>query len=141
MKKLLLLSAMLLTTAISYGQCDQAVVLKSSKTEYVNRSGVVERSVDEYSTVEITKTQVFITPGSGDPMNGTIKSVSSCQWTTPYQEGKSVLKADFTNPEGGIMHGTMTIEGMGGKLSFTMEVEEIPDLKIRISLISFMEKK
>lgn len=141
MKKLLLLSAMLLTMAISYGQCDQAVVLKSSKTEYLNGSGVVERSVDEYSTVEITKTQVFISPGSGDAMNGTIKSVSSCQWTTPYQEGKSVIKADFTNPEGGIMHATMTIEGIGGKLGFTMEVEEIPNMKIRISLVSFTEKK
>ena len=141
MKKLLLLSAMLLTTAISYGQCDQAVVLKSSKTEYLNGSGVVERSVDEYSTVEITKTQVFISPGSGDAMNGTIKSVSSCQWTTPYQEGKSVIKADFTNPEGGIMHATMIIEGIGGKLGFTMEVEEIPNMKIRISLVSFTEKK
>lgn len=140
MKKLILLPVMLLCGTLSYGQCNQDVVMTSSKTEYLDASGAVQRSVDENSTVEISKTKVLISPGSGNQMNGTVTSVT-CDWGTPYKEGLSVIKAEFTNPEGQMMHAKITIEGKDGKQTFLMQVEEMPNLKIRVPLDSFEVKK
>lgn len=139
MKKLLLLKLMLLSATFGFAQCDLVSVMTSSKTEYLNASFALERSVDENSSIEVGKTQVIIAPGSGEPMTGTIKAVT-CQWTSPYQEGKSVIKAEFINPERGTMHATITIQGTAGKLTFLMEIEEMPERKIRVNLDSFKEK-
>jgi hypothetical protein len=39
------------------------------------------------------------------------------------------------------MHATITIEGKDGKITFLMEIEEMPDRKIRVWVDEFGEKK
>lgn len=141
MKNLLVFALLSLSPALCFGQCDQNTVLSSSKTEYLDASGAVERTVDEQSTVEISKTQVVITPGNVDQkMTGTIQS-TTCTWATPYQDGKTVLKAVFDIPSGNQMHATLTIEGKAAQITLLMEVDEMPNRKIRVSATSFKEKK
>ncbi len=69
MKKLMLLPVLLLFVHICEAQCHEELMLQASKTEYLNAAGVLERSVDESSTIEISKTKIIIKPGnagSGD---------------------------------------------------------------------------
>ncbi|RFS15009.1 hypothetical protein [Emticicia sp. C21] len=139
MKKLLVLAFVCLGFS-GFAQCNLDLVLTSSKTEYLDGSGTIQRSVDENSTIEITKTQMLITPGSGNTMTGKITS-TTCNWTTAFKEGKSVIKADFEDGSGNTMHATMTIEGKGDKVTFTMEIAEMADRVIKVNIDSFKEKK
>jgi hypothetical protein len=138
-----LLSAILLisSTMFCFGQCDKDVRLTASKTEYLDGTGVVQRTVDEQSTIEIGKTDIMIQPGNDDhKMNGTIQS-TTCTWGVPFQEGKTVIKALFKEPTGEERHATLTIEGKAGKVTFLMEVAEMADRKILVSADKFEEKK
>ncbi|GAA4467196.1 hypothetical protein GCM10023189_50390 [Nibrella saemangeumensis] len=100
MKRLILPLLVVFSPALSFGQCEKDVLLTSSKTEYLDGAGVVQRVVDEQSTIEINKSQVIIKPGNADrKMVGTIES-TTCNWSTAYQEGKTVIKAVFDEPSG-----------------------------------------
>jgi hypothetical protein len=141
MKTILFSLSLLFSTVLSFGQCDKEVKLTTSKTEYLDAAGVVQRTVDEKSTIDIGKTDVLIVPGNADQkMIGTIQS-TTCTWTTPYQEGKTVMKALFKEPSGEERHVTLTIEGKAGKLTFLMEIAEMPERKIRVWVEEFGEKK
>jgi hypothetical protein len=139
--KNLILFALLLSTTLSFGQCDKDVMLTSSKTEYLDGSGTVQRTENEQSTIEINKSQVIITPGnSNHKMTGKVES-AACNWSTAYQEGKTVIKAVFDDPSGESRHATLTTEGKAGMVTFLMEIAEMPDKKIRVSVNSFKETK
>lgn len=140
MKKLLLL-AFVCVGFSGFAQCNLDLALTSNKTEYLDGSGAIQRTVDEASTINITKKQVVIDPGNnGNIMTGNITS-ATCEWLTAYKEGKSVIKADFEDPSGGTFHATMTLEGKGDKILLTMEVAEMADKIIRVTIDSFKEKK
>ncbi|GAB3515532.1 hypothetical protein [Emticicia fontis] len=140
MKNLLLLALVCLSFS-GFAQCNLDVTLTANKTEYLDGSGAIQRKVDENSTIEIIKKQVMINPGNnGNIMTGNITS-ATCEWPTAYKEGKSVIKADFEDPSGTTRHATMTLEGKDGKITFTMEIAEMADRIIRVSIDSFKEKK
>ncbi|OOQ59216.1 hypothetical protein [Mucilaginibacter pedocola] len=63
-------------------------------------------------------------------MTGTIKSYD-CTWTTPYKEGKTVVTTQFTDG-GKTLNATVTIEGKAGKVTATMQAQELPDMKIQV---------
>ncbi|GAB3276003.1 hypothetical protein GCM10027347_49570 [Larkinella harenae] len=142
MKKFLLLPFLTLAVATSFGQCDKNVTLAVSKTEYLDRNGTVQRTVDENSTIEISSSEITIIPGGNadQKMTGKVQS-NTCSWTIPYKEGKSVMKARFVDPGGNQQNTTLTLEGAAGKITFLMEVDEMPDRRIRVNVDSFEEKK
>ena len=96
MKNLLFLLVLLLFVQFSgFAQCNEEVILSASKTEYLNGTGVLQRTVDESSTIEISKTRVVIKPGNADQvMSGAITS-DTCNWKSPYTEGLTVIHALF----------------------------------------------
>lgn len=139
MKKLLTAVIILFAgISFSYAQCDKKVILTASKTEYLGADSVVQRSEDEKSEVVIDKTSISVQPGDRQPMNGTVNSYT-CNWTTPYKEGKMVLKTTFSDGNES-KNVTITITGTGGKLLFLAEVEG-EDKKIRLTPDTFEEKK
>ena len=142
MKKLIAFFLFQVSILPSFGQCDKNVALAVSKTQYLDGSGTVQRTVDENSTVEINTSEVVITPGGNadHKMNGKIQS-NTCSWSVPFKEGKSIYKARFEDPSGNQQNATLTIEGKDGKVTFLMEVAERPDQKIRVTVDKFEEKK
>lgn len=141
MKKIIFASLFVLAAGISsFAQCDKKVIIVSSKTEYLDANGEVQRSVDETTTIEYDKKDIIITPGDNPSMQGTIDSMT-CDWKTPFKEGKSVIKTSITNPQGNTLSLTLTIEGKEGKITFLAEMAEMPDQKIRIVVEKFEEKK
>lgn len=141
MKNLLLLPVLLLLVQFhSLAQCSEEVILSASKTEYLNGSGILQRTVDESSTIEISKTRVLIKPGNADQeMTGTITS-DTCNWKTPYTEGLTVIHALFDDPAAEPRHVTLKLEGASGKITFLMEIREMPDKKIRLNIDKFAKK-
>jgi predicted methyltransferase len=73
-------------------------------------------------------------------MKGTIQS-HACDWKVPYKEGKSIIRATFTNEQGDTMNATMTIEGKDDRVTVFLDLEEMPDRKIRVTLDTFEEKR
>jgi len=140
MKKLILsLFLFIGAVASSQAQCDKRVIIVSSVTEHL-KAGEVERTKEETSTIEFDSKEIHIAPGDDDPITGTIKS-TTCEWKTPFKEGKSVVKATVTDPRGQTFNITVTVEGKEGKISFLQEIEEQPDRKIRLLVDKFEEKK
>lgn len=141
MRKTICLLLLIIGSKMSIAQCSKSLVFTSSKTEYLNGSYILQRTVDEKSIIEITRSQITITPGNDErKMTGTIKS-DSCGWPREFQEGRSVYKAVFTREGDDDRNATVTIEGKGGRVTFLMEVEGMPDRKIRVIADRFEEKK
>ena len=144
MKKVLFLLMLLTILGIvfSYAQCGKKQLITSAKTDYLDANGNLQRSVDENTTIEYDKSNITITIDKGDSkvMSGPVK-LDSCNWTVPYKDGKSIVKALVSDARGDAKNLTITIEGKDGKLTFLAEVEERPDMKIRLTIDKFEEKK
>ena len=138
-KQVLILMLVVVAGTSTYAQCDKKNLLTGSSTEYLNASSELQRTVDESTIIEYDAKSITITPGDHS-MSGTISSIV-CDWKTPYKEGKSVIKASVEGPNGQFMTTTITIEGKDGKVTLLFEAEEVPDMKIRLSLDKFEEKK
>ena len=123
-----------------FAQCDKKVVLTSSKTEHLKADSTIDRSEDEKTVLEFDKTNITVIPGSEEhKLTGTIKSYT-CDWSVPFKEGKTVLKATLADDHES--HDvTITISGKGGKISLLAEVDDMTDKKIRLVVDSFEEKK
>ena len=140
MKKTFFLSLLVIAGMISYAQCDKKFVLTSSKTEYLNATNVLQRTVDEMTTIEVSKSEIIITPGAKeDKLNGTIKS-ATCDWKVPFKEGKTIIKALITDPSGDAKNVTITLKGKDGKLIFLIELDDDSDKKIRVAIDKVEEK-
>ena len=122
---------------LSYGQCDKTVVLKSSKTNHLDEKGNIEKSKAEDATITISKSQVTIIPGDEDhTISGAITS-KTCEWSTPFKDGKTVVKAKLEDNNGNTQHCTITITGVAGKITLVFESEEEPGKKIMVVADTF----
>jgi hypothetical protein len=125
---------------LSYGQCDKKVVLTASRTEYLGADSSLQRAEDEQTVIEFDKTNIMIAPGD-HKMAGTITSYS-CNWPTPFKDGKTVIRVTLSENEGGETKKlTITIEGKAGKIKLLAEMEDDATKKIRLNADSFEEKK
>jgi hypothetical protein len=130
-KAVLAFALILAGSTISFAQCDKPIMLISSATNYYNAKGELQRTKDEESIITLTKTQVIIAPENEEhKMTGDIKTYT-CNWATPYKEGKTVVTTVFTDG-GKTLNATITIEGKAGKVTLTMEAVEMPDMKIQV---------
>ena len=135
---LLALFTMIFCTALS-AQCDKNLTLTSSKTEYLDASGAVQKTVDENTKIDIDQKSISISPGGNHTMTGAIIS-ATCGWKTAFKEGKSEFKTEFED-NGTLKKITIVLEGKNGKVSFTASIADEPDKIIRVWLDSFEEKK
>ena len=136
----MVVAILLIGSSLSFAQCDKKVILTSTKTEHLGADSTVQRAEDERTEIVFDKTSITIKPGNEDhTMTGTITSYT-CNWTTPYKNGRMVLKVSLDNPDRGDKDVTITIEGKGGKITFLGEVDGRNDRKIRLAVEKFEEK-
>ena len=126
----------------AFAQCDKNAVINSSKTEYMDSTGVIERTVNENSTVEIKGKEIIITPANEDnTMRGAIQTMV-CEWKVPFKEGKTVITSDLTrNGASEARAVTITIEGKDGKLTLIARSPQFPNRVIRLNIDHFAESK
>lgn len=127
-------------STMSFAQCDKKVNLTASKTEYLDASGTVQRAEDEQTVIDISKSDIVVVADNGNQtMKGAIKT-TSCNWTTPFKEGKMVITTTLSNDNGDQKNFTITIEGKDGKLTLLAVNKDEPDKMIRLTLDKFEEK-
>ena len=137
---LLALFLLVAGSTMSFAQCDKKVNLTASKTEHLDSSGAVLGSEDEQTVIDISKSDITVVADNGNQtMKGVIKTVS-CNWTTPYKEGKMVITTTLSNDNGDHKDFTITIEGKDGKLTLLAVNKDEPDKMIRLILDKFEEK-
>ena len=139
MKKIILtLSLVIGLAAVTLAQCDKTVELTSSKTNHMDEKGTVTRTDDETAVIVISKSAVDISVNGDHKINAPIKS-NTCNWTTPFKEGKTVIKATADH-DGQDENVTITIEGKDGKVTLLFEMENQPGDRIKVSIDKFIEK-
>jgi hypothetical protein len=140
MKQFLLAAVLLTAVTAGYGQCEKKTVLSASKTDHLAADSSVERSDDGVITIEFDKTTFLVNPPNESPLTGKVDSVT-CNWPTPYKEGKMRMKITLTNGQGETQHFTVTIEGKAGKVTFLAVMDGQPGERIRLVADKFEEKK
>lgn len=139
MKKItLILSLLLAISTASFAQCDKTIVLSSSKTDHMDAAGAIIRTEDETAQVEIDKSAVNVSINGDHKITANIKS-NTCNWTVPFKEGKSVIKA-VADRNGEDQNFTITIEGKDGKVTLLFERDDHPDDRIKVAADKFAEK-
>ena len=141
-KTVVLILTMVSVHMLAIAQCDKDVVVNASRTEYMDSTGSVQRTVDENSTVDIKGKEIIITPGNEDNvMRGQIKTMV-CEWRVPFKEGRTVITTDLTrNGASEARATTITIEGKDGKLTLVARSAEFPNRLVRLNIDSFAERK
>jgi hypothetical protein len=123
-------------------QCNTSSVFTSSKTIYLDSLNSVVRTMDEFTTIEISKTEIIISPGNEGNriMKGVFKS-NACNWKVPYKEGKTMIRTAIADPgeEPGLV--TVTIEGKEGVVSLLFTIDKEPNKRIKVIADKFEEKK
>ncbi|MEZ2335842.1 hypothetical protein AB6735_09400 [Mucilaginibacter sp. RCC_168] len=129
-------------SAACLAQCDKKLSLATSKTEHLDGSNNLDRAVDEQTVIEIIDKNISVNIENGkQTLKGTIKS-NTCDWKTPFKEGKSVINTTISDEDGGGEKDyVLTIEGKGGKVTLLAESVQDPDRKLRFVLDKFEEKK
>jgi len=129
-------------STVCLAQCDKKLSLVTSKTEHLDGSNNLERAVDEQTVIEIIDKKISVNIENGkQTLTGTIKS-NTCDWKTPFKEGKSVINTTISDEDGGGEKDyVLTIEGKDGKVTLTAESVQDPDRKLRFVLDKFEEKK
>ncbi|MDF2432572.1 MAG: hypothetical protein JWP44_2203 [Mucilaginibacter sp.] len=139
MKTITVILALLMAgITMSYAQCDKKVVLTSSKTEHLDATGAVKKTDDETAKIEINKAELQISVNNEHKMTGAIKS-ETCDWKTPFKEGKTIIKATVSNDQGEDRDVTITIEGKDGKVTLLFEMEGMSDDRIKVGIDKFEE--
>jgi len=129
-------------STVCLAQCDKKLSLVTSKTEHLDGSNNLERAVDEQTVIEIIDKKISVNIENGkQTLTGTIKS-NTCDWKTPFKEGKSVINTTISDEDGGGEKDyLLTIEGKDGKVTLTAESVQDPDRKLRFVLDKFEETK
>ena len=139
MKKIIItLSLLIGLSAVTFAQCDKTVVLTSSKTNHMDETGAITRTEDETAEIAIDKSAVNIAVNGEHKITANIKS-NTCNWTVPFKEGKSVIKA-VADMNGEDRNLTITIEGKDGKVTLLFDMAEEPGDRIKVSIDKFVEK-
>jgi uncharacterized membrane protein len=141
MNKILLIFLFIASAIVANAQCQNTVLYKASKTEYLNSKDVVENTVAEESTLQISPTQVVLQKnGNGaDEVTGSVIGWN-CQWTTSFKNGKTSFSSVLTKGNGEQRGAGFTIEGRDGELFITVAIEGM-DQKIRFKADTFQIKK
>jgi hypothetical protein len=141
MKKMIVLVAVCIALGlVSKAQCDQNIKWTSSKSEFIDASGTIERSEDETVIVTTSATKISIVPhgSSEETLTGNISDYA-CNWADK-QNGKTNFKSLLTDSRGDTLHATIAVEAVNGKTTIFLEATEMPS-KIRLSINSFEEVK
>lgn len=128
-----------LSTTPVNAQCEKKLLLTSSKTEYLDASNIVTKTIDEQTEITITDKNITIAPASDHVMTGSIRSIK-CAWQIPFAKGQSEFKTEFED-QGQIKNITIKLEGKDGKVSFLATFDDAPDKRIRVWADSFKEVK
>jgi hypothetical protein len=140
MKKIILILFVLgMFSKWSSAQCEKKIVWTSVKEEFTDGNGNVQHTDADSVIVQTTKTDVYFNHNNEDEMKGDIKEMS-CNWSEPFKNAKTIIKSQLTEGHGDTHDAVITIEGKDGQITITLELNDKPDMKIKIYANKYEEK-
>lgn len=142
MKKIILLLAVICVFSTwSSAQCDKKILWTSGNQAFTNANGDVQKEEKDKITVEMDKATVVFNHNDdpNDVLQGKIKE-TTCNWTEPFKNGMTVIKAELTEGHGDVHDAIVTIEGKDGKVTITLQLNDKPDMKIKAYVDKYEEK-
>lgn len=132
---------LLLAATAAIAQCDKKVVYYSDKQERISPEGEVIDNKTDVLTIEFTKEHITVNVAEkAAALTGTIKE-TTCQWKEVYKQGKAIYKVEFQKPDSGeTSEGTMTVEGVEGKLHILVEMARLDGKKIKVLVNKYEEQ-
>ena len=142
MKKLMAL--MLVTGTFgtaAIAQCDKKILYTSTKEEWLNSKGEIQKTDQDKVTVEVSKTNVVINHNDdpNDQMKGEIKN-ADCNWTEAFKNGKTTIHAQLVEGSNDVHDATLTIEGKDGEMFILLELADHPDMRIKAYVDKYEEQ-
>jgi hypothetical protein len=136
MKKILLsVSFFVLLTVAVQAQCGKSITWSSSKTEYLDASGALQRIENSPVTILTTPNHITVTfktgDGQSDVIEGDLENLQ-CNWKEAFKSGKTSFKSLLAKSNGETKNATISIEGTEGKLTIIVELENMKGMKMRI---------
>lgn len=120
--------------------CDKKVVYHSERQEFLDTDGQVVDSKSDVVDIEVSKEGISVSVNDkGVQLTATIKEVT-CEWKTPYQEGKATYTATFAKGNGEASDGTATVEAKEGKITVVFSIAAMDGKKLRAVISSYNEK-
>lgn len=140
MKKIIFIVACVATSLVTKAQCDKSIKWSSSRSEFLDTAGNLQRSNAEAVEVTTSPKKITIVRGASGArtMTGDIDGYS-CKWKDK-QNGRTSFKSVLVENGGKTRHATITIEAINGKTTILLEATE-EDTKIRLNVDSFEEVK
>jgi hypothetical protein len=137
----LALSILLMTAITGNGQCNRKVNWHAAKAELLDENGVVV-DTDNESVLMVTDKSTISFSSKTQPnqsLEGVIKE-TNCNWKDAFKNGKTIYKAELRKSNSDkISNGTIVIEAKEGRATITMEMEEMPGKKVRLSIDKYEE--
>lgn len=113
-------------------QCNQPFMLTASRTDYLDTTGAITRSVTEQSVIRVTGNRISIQPGDQSSMTGTIKTIN-CRWSQAFKLGKAKYEAVIATKKDEKKAVLITVEGKGKTpVSCTLTLKDEPGKIIRL---------
>jgi len=143
MKKVLCLATacFVLGVAAKAQQCDKTIKWTTTKSEFIDTSGNVQRTTDETVEVTVNAKKIDIVmqgPQGEESMKGDVSDYA-CNWKDS-KNGKTVLKSTVTDTQGTVRHATVTIESLDGQANILLVAEEEAQ-SIKLTVASVEEVK
>jgi hypothetical protein len=126
---------------LSFGQCDKKITWQSTKSEFLDAAGKVQNTREDSLWIETGTKDITVNHANvaEDQLKGTIKEVA-CNWSEPFKNGKTIIKAAITDASGNGTDGVLTIEGKEGDITITLSMDNMQGKQIRIFVNKFQEK-
>ncbi|HVZ57249.1 MAG TPA: hypothetical protein VG870_11365 [Chitinophagaceae bacterium] len=145
MKKVLFIGLTVLLTSLgAVAQCGgKALILTGSKAEFLDERGNVQHTDDSkvVCRLDTQKVEFEHNDQPDETISGAVEKLS-CQWTTPFRDGKTTFTSQLTDKSGDPRDAQVLIEGKDGKLTILLDLTA-PDgrkMKIRVYVDSYEEK-
>jgi hypothetical protein len=137
---IIIILGLLTFSATSNAQCSKKVIWTASKAEFLDSNQNITKTLDEKVVVISSKTEMKLTHSDkeDDALTGTVKDFS-CNWKDAFKNGKTVIKADLSEPNGEIKNCVINIDAKDGKIIIMLDVNDADGKKIRIFVDSYKE--
>ena len=116
MKYTILIFILSFSTIYSTAQCDKSISYFSSKAEFMDTAGKVDRSEEGKIIVKVTRTNIILIHNDDD--NDTMKGEITdrvCEWKEPFKNGKTTFTTRLIEKSGESNDANANVKGKNRK--------------------------
>ncbi|MEJ8842839.1 hypothetical protein WG954_10635 [Lacibacter sp. H375] len=139
MKKLFLLTALLVSYNFTYAQCDRTVTFKCDKARDF-KNGVLNTEMPMESTITIDSSKITLTAtmnGETETVEGEITEISVCDWKEFLVNGKAQYKALLKKANDQPQESVIDVVSENGNIKISLALASDTSNKIQVDVAEY----